>query len=83
MSAAHGLRSHWRSRVVIGALLLGAIAAFVWLPRHRYHVLGWLPYLLLFACPLAHVFMHRGHRRRTASESGARLDSEDGDEHRR
>jgi hypothetical protein len=26
-------------------------------------VLGWLPYLLLLACPLMHLFMHRGHGR--------------------
>ena len=25
------------------------------------HVLGVLPFLLLLACPLMHVFMHHGH----------------------
>lgn len=28
---------------------------------HWAHVLGWLPYLILLACPLMHLFMHRGH----------------------
>ncbi|MBN0091486.1 DUF2933 domain-containing protein, partial [Pseudomonas aeruginosa] len=25
------------------------------------HVAGYLPFLLLAACPLMHLFMHRGH----------------------
>ena len=37
------------------------IAAFFLLGEHRAHALGFLPYALLLACPLMHVFMHRGH----------------------
>lgn len=37
------------------------IAAFYLLTEHRAHVLGILPYLLLLACPLMHMFMHHGH----------------------
>jgi len=32
--------------------------------EHRMHLsglLGWLPYLILLACPLMHLFMHGGH----------------------
>jgi hypothetical protein len=29
--------------------------------EHRAHVLGFLPYLFLLACPLMHLFMHHGH----------------------
>ena len=29
--------------------------------EHRAHLLGALPFLLLLACPLMHLFMHRGH----------------------
>jgi len=29
--------------------------------EHRAHLLGWLPWLFLLACPLMHVFMHGGH----------------------
>ncbi|AOJ58001.1 hypothetical protein AQ477_16810 [Burkholderia thailandensis] len=79
MSAPRRSHSHRRSRIVIGMLLLGATAAFVWLPRHRYHVLGFLPYLLLLACPLAHVFMHRGHRHRDASGNATPPDAGDDD----
>lgn len=38
-----------------------AIATFFLLIEHRAHVLGWLPWLILLACLLMHVFMHRGH----------------------
>lgn len=29
--------------------------------EHRAHLLGWLPWLILLACPLMHLFMHGGH----------------------
>jgi hypothetical protein len=39
-----------------------AIAGFFLWQEHRAHLLGVLPYLLLLACPLMHIFMHGGHR---------------------
>ena len=42
-------------------IILGAAAALFLLVGHRAHVFGVLPYLLLLACPLVHLFMHRGH----------------------
>jgi len=38
-----------------------AVAGFFLVSEHRAHVLGLLPWLLLAACPLMHVFMHGGH----------------------
>ncbi|KAB2737363.1 MULTISPECIES: DUF2933 domain-containing protein [Hyphomicrobiales] len=38
-----------------------AIGAFYLLAEHRAHLLGWLPFLLLLACPLLHFFMHGRH----------------------
>jgi len=38
-----------------------AISAFLLLVEHRAHVFGALPYLLLLACPLMHLFHHGGH----------------------
>lgn len=38
-----------------------AIAAFYLYTEHRAHLLGALPFLLLLACPLMHLFMHHGH----------------------
>jgi hypothetical protein len=51
----------WKTRsglVLCGFLL---IAAFYLLTEHTAHVFGALPYLLLAACPLMHLFMHHGH----------------------
>jgi hypothetical protein len=53
--------SFWRSKaglVTAGFLL---IVAFLLLSEHWAHALGFLPFLLLLACPLMHVFMHSGH----------------------
>lgn len=38
-----------------------AIAGYFLFTEHRAHVLPYLPFLLLLACPLMHFFMHRGH----------------------
>ena len=44
--------------VFIGFL---AIAGFYLITEHRAHFFGALPFLILLACPLLHVFMHGGH----------------------
>lgn len=52
----------WQLRV--GFWLLLAIAAFYLLTEHRAHLalgLQYLPFLLLAACPLIHMFGHGGH----------------------
>ncbi|MDP2818869.1 MAG: DUF2933 domain-containing protein [Polaromonas sp.] len=51
----------WRSRYGIGLIVFGAVAAYFLLTEHRAHFFGALPFLLLLACPLMHVFMHGGH----------------------
>ena len=51
----------WRSKYGLGLAGFGAIAAYFLLSEHRAHFLGALPFLLLLACPLMHVFMHHGH----------------------
>ena len=53
----------WRSRYGLGLVVFGAVAAYFLLSEHRAHFLGALPYLLLLACPLMHLFMHHGHGR--------------------
>lgn len=39
------------------------ITGFFLIAEHRAHVIPYLPWLLLAACPLMHMFMHRGHGR--------------------
>ncbi len=53
--AAHQGRSRW---VFIGFAL---VAGYFLFTEHRAHVIAVLPYLLLAACPLMHLFMHHGH----------------------
>jgi Protein of unknown function (DUF2933) len=50
-------------RTPFGVVLCGflIVAGFFLLTEHTAHVLGALPYLLLAACPLMHLFMHHGH----------------------
>ena len=45
----------------LGACAFLAIALFFLWEEHRAHILGALPYMLLLACPLLHVFMHHDH----------------------
>jgi hypothetical protein len=53
--------SFWKTPFGIVATLL-AVAASVYLyMTHKDHVLALLPYAFLAACPLLHMFMHRGH----------------------
>lgn len=51
----------WRSRYAIGMLVFGAIAGYFLWTEHRAHLQQWWPYALLLACPLMHIFMHKGH----------------------
>lgn len=39
----------------------GAALAYLFFGEHRVHLLGYLPFLLLLACPLLHMTMHGGH----------------------
>lgn len=55
-----------RSKWVIAGFL--AIALFLLLSEHRAHLFGILPYLLLLACPLMHVFHHHGRHRHGARD---------------
>ena len=48
-----------RSGVVLCGFLL--IAGFYLLTEHTAHFFGVLPFLLLLACPVMHLFMHHGH----------------------
>jgi hypothetical protein len=51
----------WRSRAGAALLVVASVGGFLLFTEHRAHVLGFLPYALLLACPLMHMFMHHGH----------------------
>lgn len=59
----------WSTRYGIGCLVIGAGAAYFLLTEHLAHTISALPYLLLLACPLMHVFMHGGHNKAESDES--------------
>jgi hypothetical protein len=40
--------------------IVAAVVLFLW-EEHEAHILGALPYLILLACPLIHILMHRKH----------------------
>lgn len=67
-SGTHGSdRQRTISRYVFFGFV--AIAAYFVIAEHRAHVLPFLPFLLLAACPLLHLFHHRGHDHGNDEES--------------
>lgn len=50
-----------KSKTGLMLLVFGVISGFFLLSEHQAHLWAWLPYLFLLACPLMHIFMHRGH----------------------
>lgn len=53
--------SFWKSPAGLALLVAAVAGGFYLLTEHRSHLLSILAYLALAACPLMHVFMHRGH----------------------
>ena len=51
----------WRSRHGVAFLVVAAVAAYFLFKEHTAHVAGYLPFLLLAACLLMHLFLHGGH----------------------
>ena len=69
MDAHEGPSRSRTARVVFWGFAL--VALFFLYTEHRAHLFGALPYLLLAACPLMHLFHHHGrdgHRRGNARE---------------
>jgi hypothetical protein len=58
-------------------VLFAIIGGFFIVAEHRAHLIPYLPWLFLAACPLMHVFMHHGHGghdHRGTGESDGRSD---------
>lgn len=49
------------SRTGIATAVAISVLGFLIYEGHGAHLLGLLPYLLIFSCPLMHIFMHGGH----------------------
>ena len=50
----------FRARGLIALIGFLAITGFLLTTEHRAHVMGFLPFALLLACPVLHVFHHSG-----------------------
>lgn len=61
MDHEHQAPPFWSSPAGLVLLVAAAVGGFYLVTEHRAHLFGALPYLFLLACPLMHVFMHRGH----------------------
>jgi hypothetical protein len=46
------------------------IAGYFLVTEHRAHLFGILPFLLVLACPLMHLFHHRGHSHHGGAQPG-------------
>jgi hypothetical protein len=51
----------WKTPFGIGATLVAVAASIYLYLVHGDHVLALVPYAILAACPMMHMFMHRGH----------------------
>ena len=56
---------YWRYALFAAVAFVG----YYLVNQHRAHVLAVLPFVLLAACPLMHLFMHRGHSKRNSGSS--------------
>ena len=59
-------REGHKSKPILNWILIGflLVAGYFLIMEHRAHlggILYYLPFLLLLACPLMHIFMHHGH----------------------
>src|SRR5262245_23067134 len=63
MHASGSLRTSASVTRTVLWVLAGLALAYL-IIAHPAHLLGWLPFLAILACPLMHLFMHRDHHGR-------------------
>jgi hypothetical protein len=68
--SAHVQRGFFSSRANVALLGFLAIAGYFLATEHWAHVVPFLPWALVLACPLMHVFMHGGHGGHGGSDKG-------------
>jgi len=70
----------WRTPIGLVTCGFLIVAGFFLLTEHTAHVFGVLPWLLILACPLMHLFMHHGHRGHGGHGPASRPGPDDKDE---
>lgn len=71
MDPHHTRPSFWKTPFGIVSTIVALVASACLWVAHRDHVLALLPFALLAACPLMHVFMHHGHGHGGHSHAGS------------
>jgi len=74
MDGQSTMPSIWRSPLGVFMLIAGAVGVYYLLTEHLAHVSQAVPYLILLACPLIHLFHghgHHGHHGRDPSKGSA------------
>ena len=66
----------WRTPIGLVACGFFIVAGFFLLTEHTAHVFGVLPWLLILACPLMHIFMHHGRHGGSGQAPGPKPDEE-------
>ena len=66
-----GDKMPWDRKWTYFAASLAVIAVFFSLREHWAHAFGLLPYLILLACPLMHLFHGHGHHHADHQDQGA------------
>lgn len=66
----NGNSRNWWTKSNLAWIGFLAIAGFYLVTEHRAHLFGFLPILLLLACPLLHIFMHSGHGKHGGHDGG-------------
>jgi hypothetical protein len=70
------------SRTGIATLVAVSVLGFLIYTGHSAHLMGALPYLLILACPLMHIFMHGGHGGHHHQSDDEQQDSENTKKHK-
>ena len=72
----------WASKTAVVAIAFLSIATFFLVSEHWAHALGYLPYLIILACPLLHLFHggHGGHAGHGGPSSAAKPPGEGADQ---
>ncbi len=66
--------SFWRTPFgAVATVAAVAASIYLWF-AHKDHLLALLPFAFLAACPLMHLFMHRGHGHGGHSHGASRSD---------
>jgi hypothetical protein len=61
MNQQHARPSFWKTPFGVVSTIAAVMASIYLWVAHKDHVLALLPFAFLAACPLMHIFMHRGH----------------------